>query len=274
MSKTTYTITRRYIMLRIINEGIKYNAEQDDFEFDFKNNDSSDIIEFVKPVLYTFDTDDKTFWFGYEFSDNSTPRERANFIHYIKGLNKNHADKVTMDRFIKRPLGELDKKIRTHSIDCFVCPKSGRSDLVNQIVKAIGDVTSRDIKRCSIEAIKSIPSEISFDYDRFDYEVTDEYAKKQMLDYVDNVLMPKIHNLDYFSLAKDVKPKYRPYIMNYLNISEQALDASIKLENAENVLIVDDILTTGNTVEELVRLIRKVNKDCNIYIYTLIGRSK
>ena len=145
-------------MIKIINEGIKYNAETDDFEFDFDNNSPEDVIEFVKPVLYALDKDNKTFWFGYEFSENSTPRDRANFIHYIKGLNKNQISSVNMDRFLKRPLGELDKEIRTHDIDCFVCPKSGRSDLVDQIVKAIGDLTSRDIKRCSVESGRKLPS--------------------------------------------------------------------------------------------------------------------
>lgn len=261
-------------MLRVAIEGVSYNSDSDDFTFDFVDNDSKDLIEFVTPVLYTYDADDRTFWFGYEFSDTSTPNERAKFIHYIKGLTSKDISEVTLDRFLKRPLGELDKQIRTHSIDCFIYPRSGRSDLVNKMIKAIGDVTSRDMKRCSIEAIKSIPSEIKFDYDRFDSEIDDEYSKSQMLDYVDNVLLPKIHNLEYFSLARDVKPKYRRYIMDYLNISEQDLNTAVKLEAAENVLVVDDILTTGNTIQELVRLIRKVNTDCNIYIYTLIGRIK
>lgn len=261
-------------MIRVINEGIRFNPKTNDFEFDFENNESSDLIEFVNPVLRSFDADDKTFWFGYEFSDTSTSDERKRFIYFLKGLTDRNVPELTLDRFLKRPLGELDKHIRTHSIDCFVCPRSGRSELVNKIIKAIGDVTSRDMKRCSIEAVKSIPSEINFDYERFDYEIENEYSKKQMLDYVNNVLMPKIHELDYFSLARDVRPKYRRFIMDYLNISEQDLNTAIKLEDARNVLVVDDILTTGNTIQELVRLIRKVNIDCNLYIYTLIGKSR
>ena len=46
-----------------------------------------------------------------------------------------------------------------------------------------------------------------------------------------------------------------------------------KLQNGFNVLIVDDINTTGSTLQEILRQISILNPNCNIYIYTLIGKS-
>ena len=58
--------------------------------------------------------------------------------------------------------------------------------------------------------------------------------------------------------------------MNYLkpetNIAKETLDA-------KNILIVDDINTSGSTLRELLRIINEINSNCNIYIYTLIGKN-
>ena len=83
-------------------------------------------------------------------------------------------------------------------------------------------------------------------------------------------MLDKTNTLDYFSIAKNIKSKYRKYIMNYLkpetNIAKETLDA-------KNILIVDDINTSGSTLRELLRIINEINSNCNIYIYTLIGKN-
>lgn len=36
-------------------------------------------------------------------------------------------------------------------------------------------------------------------------------------------------------------------------------------------MIVDDINTSGSTLNEILRTVRKINHDCEIFIFTLIG---
>ena len=80
--------------------------------------------------------------------------------------------------------------------------------------------------------------------------------------------MPKIHSLDYFSLAESVKPKYRSYITNYLRFSSEDADKIASLEN-KTMLIVDDMNTSGSTLDEILRIVGKLNNKCTISIYTL-----
>lgn len=127
------------------------------------------------------------------------------------------------------------------------------------------------MKRCSIELVKSAPKDIEFDWEPFNADYADDGNRyRQSREYVEKVLIPKIQNLDYFSLANSVKTKYRKYITNLFQISEADLIRLSGLQG-KNILVIDDINTSGSTIDEILRIIEKVNSSCNIFIYTLIG---
>lgn len=90
--------------------------------------------------------------------------------------------------------------------------------------------------------------------------------------YVNNVLLPKVHSLDYFSLAHNVKPKYRGYIKNFIQFQDRDIDKIKKLQEGTNILVVDDINTSGSTLAEIIRQLFALNHSCNIFLYTLIGK--
>ena len=82
-----------------------------------------------------------------------------------------------------------------------------------------------------------------------------------------------IHKKDYFTIAKDVKKsRYRPYMMHFLkfaNKEDEELCASIR---KQNVLIIDDVATSGSTLGEILRTLRIMNEDNDITIFSLMGR--
>lgn len=78
---------------------------------------------------------------------------------------------------------------------------SGRSKLVNEIIRAINSYTSRDLSRCSYNLVKSAATELS------------------------------------------------------------------KLKG-DKILVVDDINTSGSTLDEILRKISEINKGCEIYLHT------
>lgn len=257
-------------MKRYIKSGVR--ADNSKYVFDYTLNLDTDIIDISKPQLYySSSPTQKVYWFGYCFKSNVSSKERSKFIHYIKGLSDEKPSEMELNQFIELPLAQLDKIQNISSFDCFVYPLSGRSKLVSKIVQVAGTFMQRDIKRCSFELVKSAPTDLGFDWDMFESDYGDDLNRyNQMKSYVETELMPKLKSLDYFSLAQNVKPKYRKYITNFLSFSNADIEKLQKLQGSK-ILIIDDINTSGSTLIEILRILQKINTTCEIYVYTLIG---
>ena len=256
-----------------MNEGIRKTDKG--YVIDFNHNNVDDIIEIVTPQLYSSSILDNTYWFGYKFKDEVSSKERAEFLKWIKGLSEDKPNERQLIKLIARSLNSLNKVTPLSSIKCVIYPRSQRSELTNKIMGTLGDMLQRGTHYKTYSLIKSLPSSIEFDWDTFDIEYEGEvgdYRYKQIRNYVDNELIPKIHNLDYFSIAANVKPKYRKYLSNYFAFeTKEQLDAFNHLQSP-NILIVDDINTTGSTLKEILRIINVLNPSSSIFIYTLIGK--
>lgn len=258
-----------YIRKRNIEAGIR--EQKEGYVFDYTYNYPSDIVNLVSPQLYRSTHGNRVYWFGYEFNPGVSSYQRKRFIDYVKGVGDRSMPDEQLEKFIQLPLKELNSIVNTYHIDCFVYPKSGRSPLVSKMISAIARITSRDMDKCSIELVKSAPTDIQFDWDSFDADYSGNANRyNQARNYVEEVILPGIAEKDYFSLAACVKPKYRKYITNLFQLSYDDINRLSGLQGS-NILIVDDINTSGSTIDEVLRIIQKLNTDCNVFIYTLIG---
>ena len=248
-------------------EGIRKTS--DGYQVNFDKEDIDDIISF-DISLYESTIKDHVYQFGYKFNDNVNSKTRSNFVQWIKGLLPDKPTPEVLRALIERPLSELHKRYNLSTFDCSVSPKSGRSELVNYIIKIKNEFLQHGAEKVSIDFVKSIPSKVHFDWKSFNDEYTGEIGDnryKQIKEYVDNML-DKIHRNEYFSIARYVKPKYRPYIMDYLEIP----DNSKSIVEADRILLIDDINTTGATINEILRIVGTFNSACEVFIFTLIGR--
>lgn len=253
-------------------EGIRKD-KSGKFIFDYSVNLPTDIIDITSKHLYTDNFQNNVYWFGYEFKDTVSSKDRTEFIHYIKGLTEPKIEEEQLRKFVKYPLTELRQYVNQYHIDCFISPRSNRSNLVQIMIEEIGTATSRNMNKCSFELVKNLPSCVTFDWELFDNDhVGNEQAYKDIQKYVNEVMLPKIHKLDYFSLAKNVKPKYRKYIQNYLRFDTEQNEQTFSKLKGSNILIVDDINTSGSTLQEILRIVNSINTNCNTFIYTLIGK--
>jgi hypothetical protein len=262
----------------VLNEGVRYDEASDRFIFDFENDKETDIIQ-LKKTSYKITTFNQCYYYAYEFADNVKSTSRTSFIHSIKFPDGriSESDKNT---FIVNAINKLDSDISLPSYKLIVYPES-LSELNRDMLGYLTRFASPDI--ISMELVKTLPSKIDFDYNRFNVEVLDSklpngrnrYTEKQKQDVLINIqsMMDKIHNLDYFSIARNVKKsKYRQFIRNYYTFKDESDRKIYEAILNTNVLIVDDIVTTGTTLSHVLNCLRSVNDTNNIVIFSLIGK--
>ena len=238
-----------------ITSGVRLDGDK--FVFDKSKNLPSDIVDLVSLQIYQSNFGKYTYWFGYKFNDLASSKDRSEFIHAIKGLSNKNISDDELTEFIDEPIFELDRFVNTYDISAIIYPLSGRSKLVSKMIHELSRFTSHDTRRLSFELVKSVPTDIDFDWDSFEADTMyDRNKYEQMKEYVETKLIPAIHSLDYFSIAQNVKPKYRKYIKNYLSMSDSDTKKLSSLKGG-TILIVDDINTSEATLEEILRKVRK-----------------
>lgn len=264
-----------------LDEGITYNKQTGKFLYDFKGDTGECIIKFnATPELIPVQIGiNDVYYFGYTFelSEYASSEIRTKFFNDLRysqaGITK---DKHT---FIINALKKLHNTIDLYSFDTIVYPQS-RSILNKHIIKILQQTTNvHDL--VYIELLKQLPSNIEFDWDGFKsylYTYQNKEGKfiyqdiphlyKQMIVNANN-LLERIKKADYFSIAETIKKnKYKTFIEPFLYIQDNDLK---NIKSAENILIIDDVATTGATLLTSIKAIRKINTTCKIVLFSIVG---
>ena len=258
--------------------GITFDKEKQLFVFDFEHDGADDIVSLTGSG-YQVEAFGKCFYYGYEFSDSVDSGVRSSFIKYVKFSESIQKDS-NLTQFIQKAVNDLNRRVNLYDYDLVVMPES--SSKVNQyMLRYIYRFAQPSLHR--MELVKSLPEHISFDMAAYEEQYLNDvlengrprYTEAQKEEVRQNIrkMMDLIHQKDYFTIAKDVKKsKFRPYIMNFLrfrNEEDRMLCASIR---KQNILVVDDVTTSGSTLNEMLRALRVLNEDNEITIFSLLGR--
>jgi len=259
--------------------GITFDNDRHLFAFDFSCDGHSDIIRLTGNG-YQVEAFGKCFYYGYEFEETVDRDVRGAFIKYLKFGNNLRTD-ANLTGFIKKAVNQLNDKINLYDYDLVIMPES--SSPVNQyMLRYIYRFAQPALQK--MEIIKNLPQCISFDMEAYQKQYLDDilengrprYTEVQKAAVIASIeeMMALIHEKDYFTIARDVrKSKFRPYVMNFLRFASEADARLCSTIRNQNVLIIDDVTTSGATLNEILRTLRILNEDNTISIFSLIGRA-
>ena len=258
--------------------GISFDNELQRFVFDFEHDNKGDIVS-LTGTGYQVEAFGRCFYYGYEFADDVDGGVRSAFIKHVK-FTEPIQENPDLTMFIKKAIDNLSKKVNLYNYNMVVMPES--SSRVNQyMLRYIYRFAQPSLYK--MELVKALPSNITFDMDAYEKQYLDDVlengrpryteAQKEEVRQSIGEMIDLIHKKDYFTIAKDVKKsRYRPYMMHFLkfaNKEDEELCASIR---KQNVLIIDDVATSGSTLGEILRTLRIMNEDNDITIFSLMGR--
>lgn len=259
--------------------GINYNEQDKCFVFDFEHDGRSDMVNLTGKG-YQVEAFGHCFYYGYEFADDVSGALRTEFIRQLKFTPSLH-EHPDLTRFIKKAIDDLHSRINLYDYNLVVMPQS--SSKVNQyMLRYIYRFAQPTLR--GMELIKALPSAISFDMDAFAQQYLDDvledgrprYTQAQKAEVMRSIeqMLNHIHQKDYFTIAKDVKKsRFRPYMMQFLRFANDADAQLCATLRRQNVLIIDDVTTSGSTLNEMLRTLRILNEDNHIAIFSLLGRS-
>ena len=258
--------------------GISYDSVLQRFMFDFEHDGAEDIVSLTGSG-YQVEAFGRCFYYGYEFAEQVDSATRTAFIKHVK-FSEPINDNPDLSKFIRNAVDNLSHQINLYDYNLVVMPES--TSKVNQyMLRYIYRFAQPTLRK--MELVKALPASISFDMDAFEQQYLDDVlengrpryteAQKEEVRQSISQMLDLIHKKDYFTIAKDVrKSRFRPYMMQFLkfaNKADEELCASIR---KQNVLIIDDVATSGSTINEILRTLRILNEDNDIAIFSLIGR--
>jgi len=258
--------------------GVTFDEKEQRFVFDFEHDNKDDIVCLTGDG-YQVNAFGKCFYYGYEFSENIDSNVRSAFIKRVKFSNDLQNDEQ-LTIFIKNAIDNLNKKINLYNYDLVVMPES--SSKVNQyMLRYIYRFAQPTLRK--MELVKALPANISFDMDAFEQQYLEDILENGRPRYTQsqkdevkksiNNMLDLIHEKDYFTIAKDVKKsRFRPYMMQFLKFANKADEELCATIRKQNVLIIDDVTTSGSTLNEILRTLRILNEDNDISIFSLIGK--
>ena len=258
--------------------GVTFNQKEQQFVFDFEHEGKDDIVSLTGNG-YQVEAFGKCFYYGYEFSDQVDGAVRTAFIKHVK-FSERLQDNQDLTQFIKKAVDNLNRRINLYDYNLVVMPES--SSQVNQyMLRYIYRFAQPSLHK--MELVKALPSSISFDMDAYEQQYLDDVlengrprytqAQKEEVKQSIRQMVDLIHKKDYFTIAKDVKKsRFRPYIMHFLKFASEDDKELCRQIRSQNVLIVDDVTTSGSTLNEILRTLRILNEDNDIRVFSLIGR--
>ena len=258
--------------------GVTFDNSEERFVFDFEHDGTDDIVSLTGEG-YQVEAFGKCFYYGYEFSDQVDGNVRSAFIKHVKFTDdlQNNPD---LTQFIKKAIDQLNRRINLYDYNLVLMPES--SSRVNQYMLRYIYRFAQPLLR-KMELVKSLPASISFDMDAYEQSYLNDVlengrprytqAQKEEVKQSIGKMLDLIHQKDYFTIARDVrKSRFRPYMMNFLRFaSEQDKELCATIRN-QNILVIDDVTTSGSTLNEILRVLRILNEDNKVSIFSLIGR--
>ena len=118
-----------------------------------------------------------------------------------------------------------------------------------------------------------LPITESEDKGLFIRKAVDKLDKQINLYHYDLVLFPKLRSRECQYMLRYIYRFNQPRLYNYEDVLANPMGEKLcETIRKQNVLVIDDVTTSGSTLNEILRSLRIVNDDNNITIFSLIGR--
>lgn len=237
-------------------EGIR-EATTNGYILDWNSDEPEDLVKLEGTCVHITKFNKYIRCYGYKV--NKTPLNKSSrnkFLSYIK------AESTPMRlELINRCIEDFYSKCNIKDFDCVIKTPSKSSlndDVVNELCK-FDDFQLIDASKKPVEHLE-------LDMEEIDSKFKKDY-KENFIKYLQNIIDTNKKS-GKFSIST-FKPQYRNFIKPMITFG----DINIDNNSSTNLLIIDDIFTSGSTINMILKLLRDIDFRGNIVILTLFQNS-
>lgn len=232
----------------MIIEGVKYNRESESFDFMWKEDSPEDLIN-LKLQKYNkilSKKDGNKVYYAYKLNKDAGPETKM-----LKQSIKYVDDKVSesdVNLMINKAVASFNAIDNLSSYDLVVTPKS-TSKVLDLMRNVIGAKAGPNTMVSSDLFVKNTIDNIKFDEEKLNK--VPENERKQILKILNTVFSKEDYKL------RSVSPRFRKFILNFVKFNTEVNKKVMNRIVNGKILVVDDILTEGTTVKNIVQLLRE-----------------
>lgn len=230
----------------MIIEGIRYNKETDSFDFVWKEDVPGDLID-LKLQKYNkllSKKDGNKVYYSYKFNKDQTGQNTVlrKSIKYID----DKVSKKDVELMVSKAVVNFNSIVPLSSFDLIVTPSSTSKvlDLLRNFLHAkagSNTIVSSDL------FVKNTLDNIEFDEEKL------SKIEKSKQDQIRSILNKAFSKEDY--KLRSIPPRYRKFIFNFIKFNTEAEKRVLNAIVGGKILVVDDILTEGTTIKNIIKLL-------------------
>jgi len=235
-----------------IDEGI--SIDNNTIVFDYNNNEVGIETRLGKTKInketkkkdrmIAFESKEKTLLGSTVYFLYKLNRELGYIVKSIKDNKPYKIDARELDRFLTRSAIYANKNIKNFDFDLIVYPNNA-SNLLSTFVDKIS-------QRYNISKFKISPSIKKLDVSNIEINDPKSKLSDSNRKSIEKILK-RVKNKGFLKLHDDVPKQFRSFIKNFISLDDKILD----IVDSKNILIIDDVYTTGSTIKELVRVLNE-----------------
>lgn len=253
--------------------GIQVDRDKN-IQFNWSSDTSNDIMSLCSDTSGEFGENGVRFVYGYQFNRHIRSRDAKIVRDYVKGISdSSNLYSKDIETLVERAIDRLDDR---YSLDTFqtlvrVQPTKSPSlvDLIRQHL-----VDYMDDFGISFDLIKETYENVQFDADKAANALRAVGMSEKDIQYEIDFTIDKFENLkksgELFQMKRFLPKQIRRGFYGFLKFrSEEEKEAYESLQGVD-VLIYDDFMTSGTTVNEVIRYLRAIHDKNTLTVFVLI----
>lgn len=266
MKRFIKATTSIYGGARIVDGQLKFDWASDDV--------NTDVVLLRNSVSGQYEKDGIQYVYAYQYNPSSTKQDQNQFRKFLKDLDPNKGLFIAdVDDFVEAGVLALDAYHDLNEFDVTICTRSKKPLSITRVMHQFFTEYCRNLQ-ISFELLKQTYEHVEFDVSRAAAALRQAgLAEADIQDEIDFTLS-KFNQLkasgELFEMKRFVPREIRAGFTNFLKFqTDEEAQIYSSLQGVE-VLIYDDFLTSGSTVEEIIRYLKSFNESNKLTVFVLV----